>query len=202
MDIKTIATVGDSISNGYCDPQGGWLIRLIQKLNSDQPYFYSLNNFSISGDTLGDAWHNLCRNCIHRQTDHLIIYIGANDIRRKSSTDNEMATSQEMREQYWDQIIDLANRLPQKISVFGVLPVDESKGAYECEDGTWFWRNEDARDYNSFIQQRLNSTEIQFIDWFDDFANADSLSSMMEDIVHPNAKGHQRMADIAYKALS
>lgn len=201
MDIKTIAAVGDSISNGYCDPHGGWLIRLLQTLNKSGDTFYSLNNFAISGDTLGDAWHNLCRNCIHRQTDTLILYIGANDIRRKSSIENEMATSQELRACYWDQIIDLAARLPQKTIVFGLLPVDEGKGAYECEDGIWFWQNTDVQSYNAFIRDRLQGTDIQFIDWHDDFTKNTPLPDLMEDIVHPNAEGHQRMAEMAYQVM-
>lgn len=202
MDIKTIAAVGDSISNGSCDPQGGWLIRLLQTLNhNNDQLFWSLNNFAISGDTLGDAWHNLCRNCVHRQTDILIIYIGANDIRRKGAADACMCSSPEQREMYWNNIINWSKVMPQQLIICGLLPIDESKGAYICEDGTYYWSNLDAAAYNQDIKNRAQANDIPFIDWYDIFAAEAPLPSLMDDIVHPNAQGHARMASLAFNHI-
>lgn len=202
MDIKTIAAVGDSISNGACDSEGGWLIRLLRLLNKGKSdTLYTLNNFSISGDLIGDAWHNLCRNCIHRQTDYLFIYIGANDIRRWNAPDAPTCSSYEAQLLYWDNILDWAQQAPQKVVIFGLLPLDESKGPYMCESGTYYWDNTDLRSYNKQIKTWAAKRNITFINWLDEFGTQNNIPDLMADIVHPNEAGHNRMANIAYQAL-
>jgi lysophospholipase L1-like esterase len=63
-----------------------------------------------------------------------------------------------------------------------------------------FFTNQDVQDYNGHLRNWVKEFPVTFLD-FEDRFDQEKWSTMMRDVVHPNAAGHAFLADLAYEFL-
>lgn len=203
MSYKSIAVLGDSISNGYFDhPFGGWVQRLTAKLSLLRPHEIGMVNFSIVGDRICDMYHRFCSGVISSSPDILLIAATANDVIRFHSQDNGFSLSRETSEEYWEKLLDLATKTVSQIFIFTIPPVDESQnpliGIFDWEYNNL---NADVEGYNALIETIAHRRNIPVLNFYAPCAALPSWSTMLHDASHPNAQGHEFLAETAYNWL-
>lgn len=199
---KSIAVLGDSITNGYYDEKGlGWISRLSAHLNEDKPNGYFFRNYAASGDCIYDIKYKLFPS-IEKWPDILFIMVGVNDTQMYDNQNAPMALSREIRRELWYDLFRFAKKLVPQVYVFGLLPVDEAK--VPARSNEWgspqFYRNDLIKEYHLNIQEWCKEFDVPFIDLFDKFMKAVHVDLLADD-VHPNSKGHELLAQLAYEAL-
>ncbi len=197
-----IACLGDSIANGFFDETGkGWVMRLVEKLNTPKPYGYYLNNFARSGDKSCDAFHKLCSSVVSMRPDVLLIAVGTNDLIRWDKPDGPTNTDKGFQEEYWSRIFDIAKKNVPNIFVSGLIPCDESQMPRTGLADRILWkRNSDIIEYNVFLEKICHEHNLPFISFYNEFEKA-SEGSFFYDGSHPNTEGHEWMAEFAFERL-
>ncbi|MCB1558809.1 MAG: hypothetical protein KDJ50_07820 [Alphaproteobacteria bacterium] len=201
-NAKAIAVLGDSISNGYYDEEGlGWISRLSVLLNKNDPNGYFIRNHAVSGDRIFDVKYRLFGS-VERNVDALIIAVGANDTYIFGDRDDHPVLGMDLRLLLWDDVLRFAKGLTSNIFVFGILPVDELKvPARFMDDGRGkFFRNDHIVEYNKAIKKICTQYDIKHINFHEMFLEAGH-EALLADDVHPNAKGHELLAQWAYEEL-
>lgn len=202
MTEKVIAFVGDSILNGYCDqPFQGWGLRLINKLEQRAPHTIGSLNTAVSGHRVFDGLYQLCGPVISYRPDCLIISIGVNDISRSIHPGQEILTSRDLREEIWLKLLDIAKKNVPQVFVTSVQPIDEQTMpfVYEGIPQCWFL-NKDIDAYNQDIQKYCQQYGIEFLD-MNAAIDRRTWPAMLHDGLHPNASGHEFLAELAYGFL-
>ncbi|MDR1361537.1 MAG: SGNH/GDSL hydrolase family protein, partial [Rickettsiales bacterium] len=199
-----ICALGDSITNGYWDDTfQGWFGRLAERISKEHPFKsgskFGFCNCAYDGDRITDSFHRLSGEVLNREPDVLLIMIGDNDILRSPNPDSPVALTEYARREYWNRMLDLAQKSIDKIVVFGMIPhINENeicKGWYD----NFYCFNKDKKEYNDFIENICRSRGIDFVNNWDNWTG--DLKEFYEDNQHPNAKGHQKLADEAFAAL-
>jgi lysophospholipase L1-like esterase len=204
MSYKVITALGDSITNGYWDETfQGWFGRLSAKISAEHPQSFGFNNLSCDGDRIFDAFHRFATEGLTRfEPDVLIIAIGVNDLLRVPNSDSPTDVSEHLRVEYWNRLLDLAQKNVKNIVVLDILPVREELIPYDDENGNKFWwHNSDIVEYNEIIAKICADHKIPFVRRYDEWTTRD-LSKYYADDVHPNGAGHQLIADEVYEALA
>jgi len=215
MPLKVIAALGDSVTNGYWDSETfqGWFGRLAAKILAAYPPLdengkvkkgaekFGFVNISYDGDRVCDAVHRLAAEGCSRDIDILIIRIGANDLIRSPNPDSPMDLSEHCRGEYWHKLLELAKKNIKTIIVLDTLPrYQETEVAYGWFDAPMFEPNADKIAYNEQIAEICKSHNVPFLRFYDRWAKRD-LSEYYVDYGHPNAKGHQLIADELYEEI-
>lgn len=201
IGYKTIAVLGDSISNGYFDEEGlGWIARLSRKLNAEKPNGFFFCNHAISGDTIQDIYYRLGALLVKNDTDIVFIAVGVNDTYRFGSREAPPAMALELRREYWTRTLEAALRLTPEVYVFLPLPVEESRVPARTDDfGTpMFYRNDDIKAYGAEIRNWAQALNVKVFDFYEPFFG---LTALYADDVHPAAEGHETLACLAFDAL-
>ena len=134
--VKSIACLGDSITQGYFDEDGlGWVARLGQLLNQDKPLSYNTRSFGIAGDTVLDAWHNLLSQVTHNNPDILVIFIGTNDVNINEGVHPEtFGISRSKSHSTWIRIFEHIKLSNYKTLVVGPIPIENDIVRYKPSD--------------------------------------------------------------------
>lgn len=196
--IKCIGLVGDSIAHGFYDEQNlGWFTRLGQMILAEHSGEYVFNNMSQAGDTIADAVHRSLYEVLSRHFDLIIVNIGINDLRRRKDSDLQLDFSEGRRMEYWRQLIEILQKTGAKIVVTDLIPVIENR--YH-EQATLLRRNRDVERYNQQIKELCAQYDITFFERYPDWINQD-IEALYKDALHPNAQGHQLMAQQIFDFL-
>ncbi len=205
--VQSVACLGDSITQGYFDEEGlGWVSRLGLLLNKDKRLSYNTRSFGISGDTVFDAWHNLIGQVTHNNPDILIIKIGVNDVCIREGIEPEsFQISRADRLGKWVNILSHVKAKGYKTLVVAPLPIEADVIRFEPwgEDAklgqTGFRYEQSAiKTYGEDLKKLCDEHDIPFLSLYDEWLNQD-LPSLFIDGLHPNAKGHQLLAEQVYK---
>ena len=201
--------VGDSITAGAWDENGGWANRLIGEIMSEtmtagfsETGFYCLPyNLGVSGDTVADILPRL-KNEMRARLDpdnpneavELVFSIGVNDSVHMVSENRPRFTDQEF-EQNLKEMIILSKTLAQRISFLGMAPVDDDllnpipwapEKAYTCEH---------VQRFENIIQSVCQEYDLQFLPLFKTWLSMPDWKDHLIDGVHPNSKGHAFLAN-------
>jgi len=196
--IKGIGAVGDSITHGFLDDHNlGWFARLGQMILAEHPGEYVFNNMSQAGDDITNAVHRAANEVLSRKFDLILVNIGINDLRRRKECDMRLDFSEGVRQTYWQRLLETLQLSGAKIVVTDLLPVVE--GRY-TEDATLERLNSDVEDYNAQIKQICRQYNITFFERYASWIEKD-YSSLYKDAVHPNAQGHQLIAQQMFDFL-
>lgn len=207
MQLKVIAALGDSITQGYVDEQGlGWFGRLGARI-SEQTNIWSgkifgFHNISMAGDRICDSWHRFASQCMTMDINVLIIAVGCNDTVRRGAPDAPLDLSPALRARYWEWLLDDARKNIETIIVLDVLPIREETNA-DNNTGTGadgYQYNRDIQEYNRQLAGICATRNIPFIRRYDKWENL-NLSDYYVDFGHPNGRGHQKIADEVYTEL-
>lgn len=197
---RELCLLGDSIGQGYGDATGlGWFGRLSQKLAEDHPDLFVCHSASMSGDTVLDALHRLAAEVAQREADYLIIAIGVNDVVRRPTADSPTSLAPETSRLAWDSLLRRARRICDFILVVGCGPVLEHRFPADWIPGSpIYYLNGDIRAYNARVQTLCAAQDIPYCDVFPALNQRENL---FMDGVHPNADGHNVIADHVYAAM-
>lgn len=204
MDYKILA-FGDSITYGFNDPEGGWVTRLrrdLDSINAQADYVHTVFNLGISGDKTADVLPRLepeTKVRIGYKNDYrLIIAIGTNDAIQSTEDRTPEVTDEEFRKNY-GEILAIAKTLISKMYVCSLLPVDERVWPMDWSPGRGY-DNKRIDQLNVIIKELAKAAKIPVIDLHGEFTKGDA-SKLLEDGVHPNAKGHELICRTVKTAL-
>ncbi len=196
--VKNIGMIGDSIAHGYYDEQDlGWFARLGKMILSSYVGEYVFNNMSQSGDNIADAVNRANFEVLSRQFDLIIVNIGINDLRRRKNSELQLDFSEGARIMYWNKLLDILGKTGATIVVTDLTPVIENR---YTEQASLVRYNSDVKRYNEIIKNICKQRNISFFARYEKWENRD-LESLYKDATHPNAKGHQIMAEEIFDYL-
>ena len=197
--VKSIGMIGDSIAHGYHDEYGlGYFARFAQKILSVHSGEYVFNNMSQSGDNIADATNRAIHEVLSRNFDLILVNIGINDLRRRKDSDLLLDFSEGARKMYWNKLLDILALTKAKIVVLDLTPVIEERYSKQA---TLVRYNADVERYNEIIKEICNNRNIAFFSRYNLWKKRE-LKDLYKDATHPNAKGHQIMADEIYDYLN
>ena len=190
--------IGDSIAHGYYDEQDlGWFARLGKIILSEYNGEYVFNNMSQSGDNIADATNRANFEVLSRQFDLIIVNIGINDLRRRKDSKLQLDFSEGTRIMYWNRLLDILTKTEATIVVTDLTPVIESR---YTEQASLVRYNSDVERYNEIIKDICQKRNIFFFARYNQWISR-NLEELYKDATHPNAKGHQIMAEEVYNYL-
>jgi len=196
--FKTIGVIGDSIAHGLYDAENlGWVARLGQMMLKKYPGGFVFNNMSQFGDNVADACNRAIFEVNSRKCELILVSVGLNDLRRRKNFDLQIDLSEGARIMYWNKLLDVLQQSGAKIVVLDLTPVVEDK---YTEDASLTRYNTDVVRYNEIIKQICKERKIAFFERYEKWAKRD-LNTLYEDATHPNAKGHQIMAEEIFEYL-
>lgn len=196
--VKNIGMIGDSIAHGYYDEnEMGFFARLAKLILENHPGEYVFNNMAQSGDNIADATNRAIYEVLSRQFDLIIVNIGINDLRRRKNSDLQLDFSEGVRIMYWSKLLDILTKTGAKIVVMDLVPVIESRYS---EQASLVRYNSDVERYNEIIKTICQDRSVCFFSRYEDWKSRD-LEKLYKDATHPNAEGHQMMAEEIYRFL-
>jgi len=185
---KIINIFGDSITNGSCDEEkGGWVNRLKEFLEKDRENYFEVYNLGISGNNTDDILERFSNENESRNPDLIMVAIGINDSQYINSKDNPRIDLKKF-EDNLNEIIKQGKKFTQEIIFVGLTKIDESKLMPIPWDNTKYYDDENVSLYNAKVKEICEKNNLLFIDMEGVLENED-----LEDGLHPNAKGHEKM---------
>jgi len=191
MKTLNLCIFGDSIAYGAWDDRGGWVDRLRtylhrQTLKSHFQAYYFVYNLGIPGNTAADMLARLAGEAAAREPHVIIFAVGINDSRWQEPDRIPDVTEEAFRESIAKLIAD-ARRFAPRIVFIGLTPVDETK-TMPFESGAYF-ENERIRRYDEIMRRIAENEGALFLD----VAAALSPATDLEDGLHPNRAGHEKL---------
>lgn len=200
-----IFAFGHSITQGYWDKEGGWVQRLRKKLDSrslekDDKY-YEVYNLGVSGDFTTDLLKRFQPEIKARLWEEvgtlIILQIGANDSIYLSDKDRVAVPEEDFR-QNLKQLIDEAREYTDRLllvgeaftTIEGPIPWAEEK---EMSDGR-------LQSYVEIQREVCRQKDVELIDLRKEFSKSE-WEELMEDGVHPNSEGHERIFEIVWPVV-
>lgn len=193
-----IAVFGDSITFGRGDDGSrGWAGRL-------QSYFEgkgrgnAFYNLGIPGDTSGALLKRMDTECRARLTKLskqdkfiIVVAIGLNDSRFLGQFGNPQTTAEQFRKNI-KKISEIAKKYADKIVFVGLTPVDEELTSPYTDV---YFLNKRVEEFNRILRENSDSNSFLFIDVYGKLSKK-SLKGVLDDGLHPNAKGYELMYKI------
>lgn len=204
--MARILVFGDSITYGAWDTmRGGWADRLksfcMEKELENSRFDYAVYNLGISGDNTENVLRRLeneinCR--IWKDEKIIIIFaIGVNDSWFINSENSFKVAPDNFRNNL-KEIIKISQKFSSSIAFIGLTPVDEIRTILWDIDISY--KNEYISNYDNIIKLICRENNIHFIDMFGEFNKVD-YKKLLEDGLHPNSEGHQKMFEIVRNYL-
>ena len=195
-----VLVFGDSITQGFCDTEGGWVARLrkhYDKLQLNDPvnnYAPEIFNLGISGDIapgilkrLEPEWQ--ARAWLWpRERFAFIIAIGINDSvveeGKPRFTENEYRSN-------LNKILAKAKKHSDKILLVGLSACDETLTApISWKDRHYL--NQRVKAFEDITRKVAVSNKVSFAPVFDKFKkHFDAGENLLADGLHPNNDGHE-----------
>lgn len=149
-----------------------------------------------------DVFNRLAGEVLTRDISILFISVGINDVLRIPDKNAPMSISIPTREEYWLKIFEVLKKLNIKIIINDILPTDEtcSPSLFKQPDPIK-WFNKDISTYNQYLENMCLRYKMPFSKRFDTWIQYPNIKELLIDAVHPTAKGHQMIAEHAFKEL-
>lgn len=153
---------------------------------------------SQSGDNLADAVNRANFEVLSRQFDLIIVNIGINDLRRRKDSNLQLDFSEGVRIMYWNKLLDILNKTGARVVVTDLMPVVENRYTAQA---SLIRYNADVERYNEIIKNVCAQRNIFFFARYRNWTNR-NLEKLYKDATHPNAEGHQIIAEEVYAYLN
>lgn len=196
--MKAILCFGDSITFGVGEvPAVGWVGRLKNDFEIEE--LKAVYNLGIPGDTSTGLKKRIATECSLRcRRNHpshytVIIAVGMNDIR---STD-DFKTQVEIGDFKSNVLgsIDVALESVDKVVLFGITSVDEM---ITMSWEGYAYTNTDILEYNQVLKEISEEKGVEFVDLFN---SIEDIKADLEDGLHPNSSGYDKMYKIIKEKL-
>ena len=191
MKTVNLCLLGDSISYGAWDVSGGWVDRLRSYLHGItlasrfQSYYFAYH-LGIPGDTTGDVLARLGYETEAREPHVIVLAVGINDARWRVPEQIPHVDEAVFRRNI-ETLITEGRRFTQSLVFVGLTSVDESK-TMPFEPNCYF-ENERIRRYDTIIRELTAAAGVLYLSAYDALSPAEDL----EDGLHPNARGHEKL---------
>ncbi len=188
-----IMCMGDSITFGYGlkDLSQRWSDLLATRTG------YTMVNFGINGDTTSGMLVRCHMQVFPQKPDVMLLLGGTNDICRTYDYHQAFANIVSM--------IQHAKALGIPVIVGIPLPfVPEQFGKHEwCFDRNNEHVTEQCERLAQVLRAYCTAREVPYVDYRSAFLNEDGAvrAELFSDALHPNAAGHQVMADVLFEKL-
>lgn len=207
--MSKILVFGDSIAWGAWDKRGGWVERLrefIDKkiIEARQEFYCPVYNLSISGDTTVEILERLEPEAWQRfkepEKENIFMFaVGSKDSEFIHSTGAHNVKMDQFEENI-KKMIEISKKFTNKIIFVGSSPVDESK----VDPIPWFpdasYKNEYIDQYDKIIEKVCRANGVEFIEIFSNM-RIKGYEKLLEDGVHPNSEGHEKIFEIVKEYL-
>ena len=205
IQCDTVSCVGDSITAGYYDEEGlGWVSRLSAKTAKECSKRYTFYNLGVGNDTTIDAWHYFGHQLENVFTSVLLIHIGVNDT-SINLTGEGRHTRLSIGESFskWSWMAWEAKKRKYKTLIISPLPVQEDEIFFtpypdnpkDCKG--IIYSNKEILNYVNRLDDFCKEQDLPFLRLYEDWLGSDCYA----DGLHPNAKGHQRLAEQIFSKL-
>ena len=204
--MASILCFGDSITQGFVDPDGGWTQRLRRRLDQDATIpmgdttfpAHAVFNLGISGDTTEGLAARLERELAPRQLGDqsiVVIAVGVNETAFDPVT-GRPAHDAERFAATLAELVAAARRHTDRVLLVGLLPCDEARmqPAPWSEDGREHYANDRIGQFNQAVRRVAADTGVALADCFEEVQAGDH-TALLHDGLHPNGAGHQLLAD-------
>lgn len=181
-----IGVWGDSIAWGAYDPENGGWVNLLR--NYLEPQNGSVYNCGIDADSTDDLLKRFKIEAEARGPEIIIFAIGINDSLYTDTRDNSRVPKDKFIANL-KTLIKQAKEFTDRIVFIGLTNVEENKVMpIPWGDKSENYDNTNIDLYNSAIEETANKFNIPFFNIFELLE-----MSELEDGLHPNSKGHQKM---------
>ena len=179
--FRTIVAFGDSIVEGYQQPEG-WPEILGRNLAGRYPGVRVINA-GVSGDTAGEGLRRIQKDVLAHRTDLVLIAFGLNDMKNGVSL---------------SQFESDLSAIVLEISAAGAQPVLLT--TTRLQQGASMLARFNPAPFNESIRTLAKDRSIPLIDVNDEFKGLNTTQFLM-DAAHPNGEGYKALADIIRKEL-
>lgn len=203
-----ILVFGASTTHGAWDSEGGgWVGRLnrflMERVQRETDPYFTVYNLGINGDTSRGLLQRFEREAevrfVKAERNVVIFAIGINDAVRLD--DREYQVPPEEFGLNIKSLVGVARKFG-KVILVGLTPVEETRTTpIPWGELRWYYRNEPLRAYNEMLKRIAADEALPFVDVLPAFTAGD-YSGLMDDGLHPNSKGHQKIFEIAKTQLS
>jgi len=202
-----VLVFGDSIAQGYWDDNGGWVQRIRKEFEKDRladqanlqldvPWVF---NLGISGDNSRGLLERIEGEIVTRNTNDstIVIAIGTNDAQIKD--DKTIIELSEYRENL-KKILDICKDNASKILFVGLGPCID-KLTYPIWDDGIGWNNSTLLKFDKSLEKFCKDNNQEYVKIYDKFKAEMTVKELLPDGVHPNAAGHELIAEIVSPRL-
>jgi len=184
---QIICLFGDSIIWGAWDPEkGGWGARLRNHFEIND-FDIKLYNCGVSGDTTDDLLARFDVECVAREPRIIILAIGINDSQYINTKDNPRTPIKKFQNNF-DALLEKAKKHTSTIVCLGLTKIDETRTMPCPWKPTRYYTDENIKTYNTKIKEVCKKSGVLFLDVYDLLDSSD-----LEDGLHPNPQGHEKM---------
>lgn len=184
---KNICIFGDSTAWGAWDMEkGGWVNRLWLYAGEKTEGDCQIYNLSISGGTTGTILERFESEAKVREADSLIFQAGGNDSCLEGKNGPNRIPLDQFKKNL-EEIIKRAKNITPNMIFIGFKNVDETK----TMPVPWrdiYYVNAEIKKYDEAMRNVCRENSVPFLDIFGLLDNDN-----LEDGVHPNAKGHEKI---------
>ena len=218
LSAKTvIVAIGDSITKGDTsftllghknNIQGGWVIRLRNKLQEDFADEYDVINKGINGDTAQGVLNRLDRDVISLQPNIVIVGIGTNDTYGLAAVNTPARNANDYRVVMNKIFTNLKENLPNTpVFIMGMTTplkkyVDMSSLSWVLAGITQQFLDTQFNQYNNVLKELAPKFGYFHVDvpskWPSDIEESWELYA---EGLHPNDAGYDRMTEVLYEVL-
>ena len=191
MDKKIkIGIWGTSITQGYNDfEEYGWVNR-IRNILGEKIKPFALYNLGISAAMTPDILERFEVELKARKINVVVISAGTNDAAVQVATGKPRVSLEEYKNNL-EGMITIARQYNVKHIIFtGALKVNEKLVSPCPWNTTLKCDNNVIVQYNDVLEQVAQNNDIVFVPLFDILSDKD-----LDDGLHPNSQGHQKMAE-------
>ncbi|PJB20707.1 hypothetical protein CO115_00785 [Candidatus Falkowbacteria bacterium CG_4_9_14_3_um_filter_36_9] len=188
--MSVICIFGDSITYGACDIDGGgWANRLRRYIENKSYYEDMVYILGVDGDTSESLLERFNRECFARKLNIIIFAIGINDSLFYNKDIKINLTPLDTYKKNINKLLSKAKEYTEKIIFIGLTKVEDLKTNPFLDSSTGkCYQNSLIIRYNEALEKICLEKNLLFIKIYDLLDNSD-----LEDGLHPNAKGHEKM---------
>lgn len=190
-----VLVFGDSITQGFWDTNGGWVQRIRTIYDEETikvDYDYELPtifNMGISADDSGDIVERFEAETKARYSGNgmgFVFAIGINDSCTKSGVN--FSSVEEYRGNL-EKLLAMARQYSNKIVFVGITPCVEERSNPVSWGDTGYTNNR-IQQFNQVLEDFFHTNNVEFIDIFTPFTEAEAKTEFLPDGLHPNDAGH------------
>lgn len=207
--MASIVCFGDSITQGFVDPEGGWTQRLRRRLDQEASFplgpggevrfpAHAVFNLGVSDDTAEGLLARLEPELVPRQLGDqtiVVLAVGVNETAFDLRT-GQPSHDPERFARTLAEVVAAAKRHTDRVLLVGLLPCDEARMQPPpwSQDGAGSHGNDRIREFNQAVRRVASDSGVALVDCFEEVLAGDH-AALLHDGLHPNGAGHQLLAD-------